>query len=181
MKRLALLCLALVACRATPVGPYATPDALVRDSAQAERLTRQASEVVGGNAAQAETLLRQALTADLYHGPAHNNLGVLLLNQGKLYEASIEFEWARKLMPSNPDPRVNLALTLERAGRVGEAIDTYRAALEVAPEDIAATQGIASLTVRTGSQNAALDGWLKTITLRGEDERWRAWARQRLE
>jgi len=46
-------------------------------------------------AAEAETLLRRALTADLYHGPAHNNLGVLYLTQGKLFEAAGEFEWAR--------------------------------------------------------------------------------------
>ena len=38
--------------------------------------------------AQAEEMLREALTVDLYHGPAHNNLGVLFLRQSKLYEAA---------------------------------------------------------------------------------------------
>ncbi len=180
MKLVALLCVALTACHTAPTGPYTRPDALVRNTSEAERLTELASDVARGNPEQAETFLRQALTADLYHGPAHNNLGVLFLNQGKLYDASVEFEWAHKLMPSNPDPRVNLALTLERAGRIGEAIDTYRAALEVSPEDIAATQGIASLTLRSGAANPSLDVWLKTIALRGEDDRWREWARQRL-
>ena len=180
MKLAAMLCIALAACHAAPTGPYTQPDVLVRNTSEAERLTKLASDVAPGNPKQAETLLRQALTADLYHGPAHNNLGVLFLRDGKLYEASVEFEWARKLMPSNPDPRVNLALTLERAGRIGEAIDTYRAALEVAPEDIGATQGLASLTLRSGTANPALDGWLKTIALRGEDERWREWARGRI-
>jgi Flp pilus assembly protein TadD len=48
---------------------------------------------------KAERLLREALTADLWHGPAHNDLGVIHLRRNELYEAASEFEWARKLMP----------------------------------------------------------------------------------
>jgi hypothetical protein len=50
----------------------------------------------------------EALSADLFFGLAHNNLGVLYLKEDKLYEAANEFEWARKLMPGHPDPRMNL-------------------------------------------------------------------------
>lgn len=52
----------------------------------------------------------------MFNGPAHNNLGVLFLERGQLCKAANEFEWTRKLLPGHPDPRVNLALTLERAG-----------------------------------------------------------------
>ena len=34
-------------------------------------------------------------------------------------------------MPGHPGPRMNLALTLERAGRIDEAMATYDTALEV--------------------------------------------------
>jgi len=34
-------------------------------------------------------------------------------------------------MPGHPDPRMNLALTLEQAGRTDETIQTYKTALEV--------------------------------------------------
>lgn len=40
---------------------------------------------------------------------------------GWLHKAASEFEWARKLMPGYPDPRLNLAMTLEEAGRIDEA------------------------------------------------------------
>ncbi|MBI5283453.1 MAG: tetratricopeptide repeat protein [Chloroflexi bacterium] len=167
----------IAGCRTAPVGPYAPPAAVVRSTSEAERLTQLAGDLAEGNPGEAEALLRQALTADLYHGPAHNNLGVLFLNRGRLYEASIEFEWARKLMPGHPDPRTNLAIALERAGRTSEAIDAYRAALEVAPEDIAATQGIAMATVRAGRDDPALGRWIDRIALQGESEAWRRWAR----
>ncbi len=73
---------------------------------------------------QAEKLLREALVGDLYHGPAHNNLGAAYLKQRKLYEGAGEFEWTSKLMFGHPDPRMNLAFTLERAGRTDETIST---------------------------------------------------------
>ena len=58
---------------------------------------------------------------------------MLFLKQDKLYEAANEFEWAKKLLPGHPDPRVNLALVMERAGRNDEAFANYQAALEVWP------------------------------------------------
>jgi tetratricopeptide (TPR) repeat protein len=179
MRTVLLLAVLCAACRSAPVGPYSPPKEVVRSSVEAERLTRLATEAMDDDPTEAEALLRQALTADLYHGPAQNNLGVLFLGRGELYEASVEFEWARKLMPGHPDPRTNLAITLERAGRVGEAIDAYRAALEVAPEDIAATQGIAMAVVRAGITDPGMQRWLDRIALGGESETWREWARQR--
>ena len=70
------------------------------------------------------------------NGPARNNLGVLLLKQGRLYDAASEFEWARKLMPGHPDPRLNLGLTLEQAGRLDGTLDLYATALEVHPDHV---------------------------------------------
>ena len=64
--------------------------------------------------------------------------------------AANEFEWARKLMPGHPDPRVNLAMTLEMAGKVVEELASYGAALKVYPDYPPAVQGIASLTLRAG-------------------------------
>jgi len=162
------------------VGPYTPSSAASRDTARAQELNRAAADLLNSDPARAETTLREALTADLFFGPAHNNLGVLFLQQGKLYEAASEFEWARKLMPGHPDPRVNLALVMERAGRTDEALAGYGAALEVWPGYLPAVQGIASLTLRAGDrEDPRLPGWLEEVALRGED-RWQAWARGRL-
>ena len=82
-------------------------------------------------------------------------------------------------MPGHPDPRVNLALTLEMAGKVEEALASYGAALEVYPEYLPAVQGIASLTVRSGKGDERLQGWLAAIAMRGDSPQWREWAEQR--
>jgi Tfp pilus assembly protein PilF len=167
---------ALSGCRAAPTGPYNPPDATSRETAEAERLSREAATVITTDPEKAETLLRESLSKDLFFGPAHNNLGIIFLKQGKLYEAAGEFEWARKLMPGHPDPRVNLAITLERAGKTEDALATYTAALEVYPDYLPAIEGLASLTARTGKHDDHMQAWLKEIGMREEDAHWREWA-----
>lgn len=162
------------------VGPYSAPREAMRNPLEAQRLTRQAADLMESDPDRAEELFREALTHDLYHGPAHNNLGVLHLTRGELYEAANEFEWARKLMPGHPDPRLNLALTLERAGRIDEALAACDAALEVYPGHIATTQALARLQLRHRRTDDRTRELLEEIVMRGETEQWRQWARGQL-
>lgn len=160
-------------------GPYSPVSEGRRDTDKAQRLTREAAGQMDKNPDKAEKLLREALSADLYHGPAHNNLGVIYYGRGMLYESAGEFEWARKLMPGHPDPRINLALVFERAGRVDDALGAYASALEVYPRHLQATEGLVRLQVRSGRTDDRTLAMLDDIALRGEDERWRRWAQER--
>ena len=180
-----ILCIAVLACgigcRSNPsISPYAEPADLQRQTSRAEALSREAANLIYADPVKAEKLLREALVADLFYGPAHNNLGVLFLNAGKLYEAAHEFAWAGKLMPGHPDARVNLALTMEEAGKVEEALEGYNGALAVYPGYLPAIQGLARLTAHLGRNDERMRGWLEEISLRSEDEPWRNWARARL-
>ncbi|MBL8762356.1 MAG: tetratricopeptide repeat protein [Phycisphaerae bacterium] len=157
--------------------PYAGQSASARDSSRAEALNQEAAGIIEKDQAVAERLLREALAADLYHGAAHNNLGTLLLRQGKLYDAAAEFEWARKLLPGHPDPRHNLALTFELAGRYDDALATYAAALDVYPEHLPTIQAMVRLQVRAGKTNEHTAALLDTVAMRGETREWREWAR----
>lgn len=177
---LALVAAGLTSCngsRSHAGSPYATPTEGQRDTAKAERLSSEAAECIHTDPERAERLLREALTADLYCGPAHNNLGVLYLAQGKLYEAANEFEWARKLLPGHPDPRMNLALVFESAGRFDEAVNMYATALEVYPEHLASAQALSRLQVRSGRTDDRTPRLLEIVALRSEDPAWRDWAR----
>jgi len=183
MKNRAVVLLLLVAfattawsCRSAAPSPYSTPSEHSRCTVEAERLSKAGAEVAEKDPDEAERLFRESLTQDLFYGPAHNNLGVLYLKQQKLYEAANEFEWAKKLMPGHPDPRVNLGITLEMAGKVEDALASYRAALEVYPDYLPAIEGVASLTMRAGKKDERLAGWLDAIALRGETQGWREWA-----
>ncbi|MFN0011298.1 MAG: tetratricopeptide repeat protein [Phycisphaerales bacterium] len=171
--------LALTGCTQTggySTSPYTDMGGLPRDTAASEQLARRAAEVIDTDPAAAEKLLREALALDLYNGPAHNNLGTLLLTRGDLYEAASEFEWAKKLLPGHPDPRVNLALTLERAGRTDDALATYDAALEVYPNHLAVTQGLVRLQLRSGRADDRTLAMLQEVVMRGESDQWRTWA-----
>lgn len=146
-----------------------------RDPEKSRGLVAKAKEQWKKDPDSCEKLLHQALVADLYNGPAHNNLGVLLLQKGNLYEASAEFEWARKLMPGHPDPRVNLALTLEKAGKTNDALESYDSALAVYDNYLPAIEGKARLQIASGRAGKSTVPLLDEIALRG-DEQWRSWA-----
>ena len=176
--------MALAGCAAPRTGPYAPQSEAARNPLEAQRLTLEAVAVFDTDPEKAERLLRDALTADLFHGPAHNNLGVLYLKRGDLYRAASEFEWARKTLPGLPDPRLNLALTLERAGRIDDAIGEYRSALEVYPGHIQTLQAMTRCRLRHQPEDARDDPTvtsdLREISLRGEGAQWPAWARAQL-
>ncbi|MGE3108834.1 MAG: hypothetical protein AB7O77_10865 [Phycisphaerales bacterium] len=175
----ALIAFCLGACASTRTDPYAPLSESRRDTARAEQLSRQAAQLIDSDSSKAEALLRDALAADLYHGPAHNNLGVVYLKMDppRLYEAAGEFEWARKLMPGSPDPRLNLALTLEIAGRTDDALAGYQDALEVDPNHLPTIQALARLQIRSGKADEKTPKLLGDIALRASDPAWRDWAR----
>jgi Flp pilus assembly protein TadD len=170
----------LGACKSNaPLTAYNAPAESARNPVEADRLSRHAADAIErGELDEAESLLRRALAHDLYFGPAHNNLGVVFLERGQIYEAANEFEWARKLMPSEPDPRVNLGLCLERAGRIEDAMASFDAALQVSPEHLPAIQGAALLAARSGREEPRLAAWLSVIAQRS-DGAWQQWARAR--
>lgn len=184
----------LASCQSGPNTAYTPLEPERRDTSKADALNQQAAALMDDDPEKAETLLREALATDLYHGPAHNNLGVLFLKQGKLYEAAGEFEWASKLLPGHPDPRLNLSLTLESAGRYDQATGHVRTALQIHPGHIASLQQLArlelmhpdrpktamagsSLTGRTPEARAELRANLSEIAMRGETDAWKDWAR----
>jgi len=75
---------------------------------------------------------------------------------------------------------MNLALTLETAGRNDDAIKGYLAAVEVYPDHIAAIQGLARLSMKAGRRDERTPTWLRDIAMRGENEQWREWVRSEL-
>ncbi len=166
--------LALPACHQPQLESAAEPV----PTAAAVRLTEQAVEIMSTDSKQAAELLRQAISLDPYNASAYNNLGVLHLRAGRLFEAAESFEEARKLMPAHPSPRLNLGMVFERAGRVDDAIAEYRKALEVAEGFVPAMQALSRCQVRHGRTDDATADLLADLTVRGSDESWRDWARQ---
>ncbi|MEM1108929.1 MAG: tetratricopeptide repeat protein [Planctomycetota bacterium] len=128
----------------------------------------------------AESLLREALTADVGFGPAHNNLGKVYFEQGKFYLAAWEFEYAIKLMPHHPEPRNNLALVLETVQRFDESIAQYEAALELQPDRPELLGNLARVKIRRGDSPQEIRQLLLDLILKDTRPDWRKWAEQEL-
>lgn len=170
----------LAACGSTQSrGPYSNNGApLARNSELAQELHAQARILLTTDPTEAESLLRRALDADLYHGAAHNNLGVLLLQRGLLYEAAQEFEWARKLLPGHPDPRTNLAIALHTAGKHDDALAAAETALEIQAGYLPAIQALAFIQVRADRLDERTADYLAQIAERSPESSWREWAKE---
>lgn len=176
-----LMSLALGCASSKKSGPYATPSPQTRNPIRAQELNAEAVKVLATDLDAAEHLLRDALTEDLYCGPAHNNLGVVYLKRDRLYEAANELEWAKKLMPGHPDPRLNLGLVFEKAVRTEDALGAYASALEIYSDHIASKQALARAQIRYSREDTRTYGLLEDIAMGGDSLAWRDWARKELQ
>ncbi|HUO09025.1 MAG TPA: tetratricopeptide repeat protein [Phycisphaerae bacterium] len=123
---------------------------------------------------------QKAIAADSYYGPAYNNLGIVLLNEGEYFEAAKAFDQAIRNMPNNPEPRVNLGLVYEDADQLEKARDQYQQALTVAPESIDALQALTRVQVRLDRVDDRTVEAFRQIALRGTDAQWQSWAKSML-
>lgn len=152
-----------------------------RDTDKARQLNAEAvEEITDGDLDDAEAKLKKALTADLFFGPAHNNLGTVYLRQQKYYLAAWEFQYAVKLMPTQAEPRNNLGLVFEAVGRPDEAEKHYDEALQLAPDAVEITANLARLRVRQGRRDERTRHLLQDVVLKDTRPTWVNWARERL-
>jgi Flp pilus assembly protein TadD len=77
----------------------------------------------------------KALEADPDNAAAHNDLGVLYLNDGQAEKARTEFHQAATLQPAMASAHVNESFALLALDRPGDAESAARKALEIAPND----------------------------------------------
>ncbi len=150
--------------------------AVMRDTTASANSFAEAKTYLTSDPQKAEGYLREAIDEDLYNGQAHNNLGVLLMAKGDLYEAAREFEWARKLLPGHPDPRVNLAIALESALKHSDAIEAAQSALEVQPGHLPAIQTLAFIQITSNQTNDKTLELLASIIERSQEPEWKSWA-----
>ena len=162
--------------------PYRTAAAdPQRDTDAARLLNAEATALLADEKAeQAEKVLKQALRADMFFGPAHNNLGIAYLRQKKLYLAACEFDYAAKLMPNKAEPKNNLGLVMEQAGRRAEAETHYEKAVAAEPDNPEFIGNLARCRLRLGRRTPETAALLRQLVLKDTRPEWTAWARAEL-
>jgi tetratricopeptide (TPR) repeat protein len=88
-----------------------------------------------GKIANAEACFEMAIEEDPQMAEAHNNMGVINLEGGKIKDALENFLKAMDLKPGDPDILANSAKALVMAGQIDTAIDAQRECLRRRPED----------------------------------------------
>jgi Flp pilus assembly protein TadD len=154
----------------------------VRDSCAARQLNEQGLALIEhGDLAGAEEAFRGAIARDLYFGPAHANLGVVLLQQGaQPFEAGWALRHAAQLMPKASAPRANLGLLFEAVGLYGRAEDQLRAALRLSPDDVEVIGHLARVHVRQSKRTPETLAWLEAVATQDDDAAWHNWAARQL-
>ncbi len=130
--------------------------------------------------ALAESELKKALAEDIMFGPAHNNLGKVYFHQNKLYLAAWEFEYAAKLMPHVVEPKNNIGLVFETAGKWDDAVTRYSEALTLEPDNPEVLANTARVRIRRGDNDPALRDMLSRLALIDTRPEWKEWARHKL-
>jgi len=152
-----------------------------RDTEAARRHNARAVGLIGDEKLDdAERELKAAMGADLFFGPAHNNLGNVYYRTRRYYLAAWEFQYAAKLMPEAVEPRNNLGLVFEAVGRLDDAARWYDTALELSPGSVEAAANLARVRVRQGQKDDATRDLLSRVVMRDPRPEWTAWARQQL-
>ena len=120
-----------------------------------------------------ETLWRTTLERNPGCWMAENNLGMILLNQGRLAQALARFGEAVRSNPGYEDAHYNLGLALEQEGRWRQAIEQYQKALEIDPSYLPACVNLAGLLEQSGNADAAIGYYEKALGIDGRNaEAW---------
>jgi protein O-mannosyl-transferase len=113
-----------------------------------------------------ETLWRDTLSKNPNAWIAHNNLGLVLKDQGKLSEATEHYEQVLRLQPDNVEAHNNLGVMLQNRGKVLEAMEYYKQALRIKPDDIKAHNNLGNALLELGKVPDAIEQYHQALRLK---------------
>jgi len=139
----------------------ATAVALVLVGAPLGTLTwRQSHDYV-----DAERLYRATIDRSPSSWMAHNNLALLLLDQGRVEDARRHLDEALRLNPGIPEHRLNVGRLLLAEGQPVEALPHLQAAVELNPRSVSAQNNLGVALMRLGRLDEAASRFEEVVRL----------------
>src|SRR6266496_1219234 len=99
---------------------------------------------------------------------AHNNLGVVISQKGKIDEAIVHYRTALQMQPDYSDADYNLGNALLQKGEIDGAISYFQEAMKLEPSYMA-QEGLGTALVRRGEVHEAIFQFQAALKLRPND------------
>ena len=112
-----------------------------------------------------ETLWRDTLAKNPSSWMAHNNLGLVLFEQGRMAEAEQEFLETLQLKPDHPEANNNLGVILAGRGQRDAALARYEEAVRLKPNYAEAHNGLAATLVELGRLEEGIAHYRQAIRI----------------
>ncbi len=115
--------------------------------------------------ADAETLWRATLARNPASWLAHNNLGLILFQKGRVDDAMAHYQSALAANPEDMEAHNNLGNALLQQGRVEAALAQYQRALELAPHCAEPHYNLGKALLQQGRVDAAIAQYQEALQL----------------
>jgi len=115
-----------------------------------------------------ETLWHTTLARNPECWMAHTNLGLVLLQKGKIDDGIAHYRSALQMQPDSWDAEYNLGTALLRRGQVDEAIQHCERAVFMRPTDPDAQVSLGDALLRKGRIDDAIDHYQKAMMARAD-------------
>ena len=115
---------------------------------------------------EAEVGFRKAAELNPNYADAHNNLGVVLKDKGKLDEAIEAYQRALKIKSDYADAHYNMGVTLQDQGKLDDAIAAYQHALKIKPDCAEAHNNMGNALKEQGKLGDAIEAYQRALKIK---------------
>jgi protein O-mannosyl-transferase len=116
--------------------------------------------------ANIEALWRTTLVRNSDCWMAHNNLGIVLFQKGRVDEAIAHYRWTLQLQPTFGDAQYNLGNALLSKGEIDQALLHCAEALRLQPNDPDTQVALANALVAAGRRDEAIVHYDRALAIR---------------